>query len=282
MVGFSAIFAARLAAQNLLLTEYKGKFLPVVRARDSQPFVEVDGKQVAAFGRRYALHKVEEYLPVFISVRDIDVKTTYMEMNGSAMNHEFSLRARLETPYALEDVFIVLELDLESAGKMLFLYEVGELRPRDLKSISVRAALTSALGSGHYQLHLFSQGAEVLHSNLDPMYREAVVDRMTETRIASIKDAAPKFFFGPQPEYPAAFWKAKTSGKVVVSLRIGANGRIYEPTVKSASDPAFGEAALAAVRLWRFLPQMKNGRPVETRADMPIDFTPPARAPEKS
>ena len=64
------VLSARLAAQNLLLTEYKGKYLPVVRARENRPYVEVDGKQVAAEGRRFALRKVDEYWPVFISVRD--------------------------------------------------------------------------------------------------------------------------------------------------------------------------------------------------------------------
>jgi TonB family protein len=271
-----AVLVTRLAAQNLLLTEYKGKLLPVIRASDTRALVEVDGKQVAADSRRFALHKVEEYLPAFISVRDIDVITHHLDLNGSDINHEFRMRAWLETPYWLDDVFIVLELDTESAGKVLFLYEVGDLRPRDPKLLSVRVPLSSALGPGRYEMHLFSKGMEVLHSSIDAMYRESVVDRMTEKRIASVKDAGPKLFVGPQPEYPAALFKAKTSGKAVVTVRIGANGRVYDPVLKSASDPAFGQAALAAVRLWRFLPLVKAGRPVETHADVPIDFTPPA------
>jgi TonB family protein len=272
---FLAVFSAPLAAQNLLLTDYKGKLLPVVRARDNRPFVEVDGKQVAAEGRRFALHKVDEYWPVFISVRDLDVSTHYMEVNGSNMNHEFHLHGRLETPYAIEDVFMVLELDTESAGKMIFLTEVGKLSPREPKYLSIQVPMASALGSGQYQIHLFTKGVEVLHSNLDSMYRESVVDRMTEKRIATVKEAAPKMFFGPQPEYPPALLKAKTSGQVVVSIRIGANGRVYDPVVKKASAPAFGEAAIAAVRLWRFLPKVKDGHPVETHADLPLDFAPP-------
>jgi TonB family protein len=275
-------FAAPLTAQNVLITEFKGKYLPVVRARDSRPYVEFEGKQVAADGLRYALHKVDEYLPVFISVRDMEVSTSAVDWDGSEINHEFHLRAKLETPYWLDDVFIVLELDTDSAGKVLFLHEVGELKPRDFKWIALRVPMKSALGSGHYQVHLFSKGVEVLHSNLDAMYCDSVVDHMTETRIAAIKDAQPKFFFGPQPEYPAALLKAKTAGKVLVSIRIGANGRVYDPAVKNASDPAFGAAALAAVRLWRFLPLVKNGRAVEAHVTMPLDFTPPTDAVGKS
>ena len=176
----------------------------------------------------------------------------------------------------------MLELDTESAGKVIFLSEVGELVPRDPKYLSLRVPTMSGLGAGHYQIHLFTKGAEVLHSELDPSYRESVVDRMTEKRIETVTNAMPKIFIGPQPEYPAALLKTKTSGQVIVSLRIGANGRVYDPVVKKASDPAFGESALAAVRLWRFLPQVKNGRPIETHADMPVDFAPPQDKPKKS
>ena len=273
---------APLAAQNILITEHKGKARPVIRANDSRAIVEFEGKQVVADGHRFALHKVEEYSPFFISVRDMEVSTHYLELNGSAINHEFWLRTWLETPYWLKDVFMALELDTDSAGKLIFLYEVGNLEPRKAKLMSLVVPLSSKLGEGKYQVHLFSQGMEVLHSQLDPMHREAVLDRMTKTRIASVKDAAPKLFVGPQPEYPKRLLKAKTSGQVIVSVRIGANGRVYDPVVKCASAPAFGESALTAVRLWRFLPQVKNGRPVETLADVPMDFTPPEDSAKKS
>jgi len=274
-LGLLAMFAAPLAAQNLLLTEYKGRLLPVVKAYDTRPFVEVDGKKVSAPGMRFALHPVEEYLPAYVSVRDLDVSTSAVEVDTTAMNHEFALRARLETSYRLDDVFIVLDLDTESAGKLLFLQEVGDLKPRTSKSVSVRVMLSAALGSGHYQLHLFSRGAEILHTEIDPMHRESVLDRMTLKRIASVQDAPPRLFFGPQPEYPPKLWKAKTSGDAVISVRIGANGRLSEETVKSASDPAFGEAALDAVRMWRFLPRVKNGVPIDSHADLPLKFAPP-------
>jgi len=277
-----AVLLPPLAAQNVLLTEYEGKMRPVVRARETRPFVEVGGKQVSAAGRRYALHKIDEYLPVFISVRDLQVGTHHLSVGTAELNHDFKLSARLETPYWIEDVFIVLELDTESAGKVLFLYEVGNLEPREPKSVSVWVPLSSGLGKGKYQMHLFSKGVEVLHSNINPLQREAVLDRMIRKRIESVKEAGPKLFTGPQPEYPPALLKTKTSGHAVISVRIGANGRLYDETVKSATDPAFGQAALVAVKMWRFLPQVKDGRPVETRADLPMEFTPPAERPKKS
>jgi TonB family protein len=279
---FTALVAP-LAAQNLLYVEHGGKMCLVRSARGARPYVEVDGKLVAASGNRVVLQKVEEYLPVFIAVRDVEVRTTYMGMVGTAqeLNKEFHFRAKFETPYQLDNVFIVLDLDTETAGKQLFLCEVVGLEPNEPKLVSVGVPLSYALGSGHFQLHIFSGGVEVLHSGIPFSVQEAVLDRMVAKRIESVHDAALKPFIGPAPEYPASLLKAKVEGQAVVSFRVGTSGRILAPVVKSASDPAFGEAALAAVRLWRFLPKVKNGHAVETKAEMPFVFAPPHPATDK-
>jgi len=268
---------APLAAQQLLYTEYAGQMHLVRRARDTRPCVEVEGKLVTAPGDRYALRKIDEYLPVFISVQDLNVRTTHLEIVGSPtqLNHEFHFKARFETPYRLDDVFMVLDLDTESAGKTLFLCEIGQLTPREPKPVALTIPLAYALGSGHFHIHLFVGGPEALHSAIPFAEREAALDRMVAKRIQAAGDAEPKLFIGPTPEYPSSLRKAKAKGQTVVSVRIGTNGRTLEPVVKSASDPAFGEAALAAVRLWRFLPKVKDGRPVETKAEIPFDFAPP-------
>lgn len=109
---------------------------------------------------------------------------------------------------------------------------------------------------------------------------ERALNRMVATRIKDVHDAPPKFFFGPQPVYPKDLVKTNSKGRAVISVRVGANGAIFDPSVKSASDPAFGEAALRAVKLWRFLPRVKDGYAMETNVDIPIVFDapkPPAR-----
>lgn len=274
-LGLLSLLVAPLAAQSLFIAEHKGKQMPVVRVWQSSAFVEVNGKQVVATGNRFGLLKVEEYLPYFVSVRDLEVSSHSLDLNNSAMNFELKLRTWLETPHWLKDVFIVLEFDTAAVGKQLFFYEVGELEPRKPKLLSLTARLISKLGESNYKMHIFTQSREVLHSGIDFMQREAALDRMIKARIATVKDAQPKIFVGLDPEYPKELLNTKTSGQVIVSLRIGTNGGVYDPVVKSASAPAFGEAALAAVRLWRFMPRVKEGLTVETLADVPIDFAPP-------
>jgi TonB family protein len=274
--------AAPLAAQHVLFAEHNDQYFAVLRAHGNRAFVKAGEKLVLADGRRFALEPAKEYLPVFVAVRNIDVHTRYLDLSGSAINNEFDFRASLETPYRLKDVFVVLELNLESAGKLVFLQEVGDLSPHEPRTIDIGIPLMSKLGSGNYVFHLFSQGVEVLQSEIPDMERDAAVDRMIAARLPAGPEAAPQVFIGPEPVYPSGLLKAKVKGRAMLTLRIGANGRVYDPALQSATDPAFGEAALAAVRLWRFLPRMKHGQPVDTTVVFPVDFVPPAPPAAKS
>lgn len=275
--------AGPLAAQNLLFVEHGGKPCLVVDALNNQPCIELDGKVVDVRGDRLALKHVEEYLPVYVAVTNLEVGSTSASVNGgSPINTDLHFHATFETPYRLDHVFLLLDMDVESAGKVLFLYQVGHLEPRDPKSVSVLVPLARSLGSGHFQLHLFVGGAEALHSAISSYDCDLVVDRMIAKRVAKLPDGGPKPFLGPAPTYPAALLKTKVDGQAVITLWIRPQGSVRDPVVKSATDPAFGEAALAAARLWRFLPRIKDGHAVETKVDLPFIFTPPGKTVEKS
>ena len=276
--------AARLGAQHVLLVEDEGKFYVVRAADGDKPRVEKDGKVVTLNAYRYALKDVPEYLPAFVTVRNVSVKTTYATVRTGAeqINNDFHFDAEFETGYHLRDVFVVLALDTEQGGKRLFLWEVGELKPNKGRDVHIIAPMEAAVGSGRYTFHLFSGGAEVLQSQVSFGERNAALNRMVAARIKDVHEAVPKLFMGLGPEYPPALRKQNIKGRAVISVRIGANGDVFDPVIKSATDPAFGDAALAAVKLWRFLPKVSNGYPVETMADVPVVFTPPNPSPDKT
>jgi periplasmic protein TonB len=85
----------------------------------------------------------------------------------------------------------------------------------------------------------------------------------------------PKIFVAAAPEYPPSLVSANLRGQAMVAFRIGPNGAVYNPVVQSATDPAFGEAALAAVRVWRFLPAVKDGAAVGIDVVIPVVFEQP-------
>lgn len=269
-------FAPRLAAQNVLVVESGGKGYVVQKVRSGRPIVEKDGKLVSVTPGRCGLKPVAEFLPAFVSVRDIKVGTSHVELvGGGDINHDFNLEASFTSTYTLDDVFLVLELDTEQSGKMIFFYEVGDLGPGKVRSLNLHVPTNGGLGTGKYQMHLFTEGMELFHSEHPMPYRESMLDKMVAKRIAGVKDANPKPFFGPTPEYPKALKKAGTKGEALLSIRITRTGAVLDPTVISTTDPAFGEAALVAVRLWRFLPKMENGNPVEMKVNLPFEFSPP-------
>ncbi len=272
-----ALLVSRAAAQHFLAVSEGGKLQLVVAARGTLPMIQEGGKLRLVNTNRFALGKGGQYLPCHVAVRHVEVKTSALLMNGlDEINKEFSLQADLETSYDLDYVFVVIVLH-QNPGDSLFLYDVGELRAHDPKAIYVRVPTTVSNQAGRYQFYLFSRGRELFQTLMPIGEMEATLNRMVRERIKDVRDAPPQPFLGPTPEYPRALFRARVAGSATLAFTIGPNGAITDASVKEASQPEFGEAALAAIREWRFLPKVQDGIPVETKATMPFDFTPPKR-----
>jgi TonB family protein len=262
--------------QSILITQYGGKNYPVVAAKDMRPYVEIDGKRVLAQGAKFGIKPIEDFLPVFVKVREMKVQTSSIDLvdTGSKINNEFHFRAHFESPYSLEDVFLVLELTMEDGSQSLFLHEIGKLRANKPHLVAVTARSGYPLGSGHFKFRIYSGGLEVLHSEQPFNMRESMLDKLIARRIKDRPDGPPALFFGPTPEYPPKLGKTKTPGQVMMRVRIRPTGAVVDATVVSATEEAMGESALTAIRQFRFLPRIKEGRPVESVAVVPIDFEP--------
>ncbi|MFT3869568.1 MAG: energy transducer TonB [Nibricoccus sp.] len=75
-----------------------------------------------------------------------------------------------------------------------------------------------------------------------------------------------------QPRYPADLKAARITGEAVISFVVDIDGSVKSVRVEKATDPAFGEAALAAVSAWEFEPGSKNGTPVACQLSLPLKF----------
>ncbi len=280
LLAVSALFwvvLPALRAQTVAVTEYEGAKMMVRGARGISPVVEKDGRRVVAEGRKLALLPVEEYLPVFISVQHVKLTSASVGFTDSAieMNNQVDFYAVFESPYALENVFVVLDIDCEEVGRIYFLYEIGRLEPREQKVVNIHVPMSHPLGQGLFRYHIFVDGLEALHSGIPVEQREAALDKMVAKRVASVQSSPLALLLGPAPEYPDRLRRANARGRAVIAVHVTATGRPVDASVKEATDPACGEAALAAVRMWRFLPVVKNGRPVQTVAEIPFEFGPP-------
>jgi TonB family protein len=193
----------------------------------------------------------------------------------TGMNSEFRFSATWESPFALNDVFLVLCLEGANNKRRIFVHEVGRLESWTPRPVAVGVPGDRMFGSGAYQIHLFSGGLEVFSSEQPAGLREETLDRMIAKHLASTKDGNLKPLYAPAPAYPAALRQAGVKGRAVVKVNVDIRGEPRDPVVISATDPVFGEAALGAIHSWRFFPRVKDGYPVATEVSVPFNFAPP-------
>jgi TonB family protein len=72
--------------------------------------------------------------------------------------------------------------------------------------------------------------------------------------------------------YPEDLLKTQQQGNVLLIGRIDQKGNVQNLRMISATQPAFVEPALAAVRAWRFKPATRDGKPIEIAANVGVRF----------
>jgi TonB family protein len=73
------------------------------------------------------------------------------------------------------------------------------------------------------------------------------------------------------PRYPAQARALKLEGTVIVEAWVNERGRVDQVSLVSGS-PELGQAAIEAVREWRYRPALLNGKPVRTETQITITF----------
>jgi periplasmic protein TonB len=74
------------------------------------------------------------------------------------------------------------------------------------------------------------------------------------------------------PKYPPEAGRARIEGTVVLLAVIGEDGAVEDVRVKSGPS-MLAQAAVEAVRQWRYRPYLVNGEPVEVDSQITINFT---------
>ncbi|MFM9969092.1 MAG: TonB family protein [Burkholderiales bacterium] len=86
-------------------------------------------------------------------------------------------------------------------------------------------------------------------------------------------DAA--YLNNPKPEYPAASLRLGETGRVVLNVHVSATGSVEQVSVRTSSGSTrLDEAALKAVRQWKFIAAKRGDEAVATQVLVPISFTP--------
>lgn len=75
-----------------------------------------------------------------------------------------------------------------------------------------------------------------------------------------------------KPAYPTLAVQARVQGTVVLQAMIAKDGTVQDLRVVSG-HPLLVQAALEAVKLWRYKPYLLNGQPVEVDTQINVNFT---------
>ena len=85
-------------------------------------------------------------------------------------------------------------------------------------------------------------------------------------------DNYPHFLHRELPIYPQAARRMGREGKVILRLSIDETGKLQQVEVLESSGFEFTRAAVEAVKKSTFQPARQNGRPVPSRALLPVQF----------
>ncbi len=105
-----------------------------------------------------------------------------------------------------------------------------------------------------------------------PPPEEDYVPKMDEF-VAVEKEPEP--ISSPPPIYPEGPRNAGVRGQVIVSFLVNKKGDVTQAKVLKAvpANLGFEEAAITAVKAWKFKPAINNGQPVAIWVTQPIRFT---------
>jgi len=83
---------------------------------------------------------------------------------------------------------------------------------------------------------------------------------------------APHVIYNPDPEYADEARRIKYQGNVVLSLIVDPLGKVRQIRVARSLGMGLDEKAVEAVQKWRFVPGMKDGRPVAVQVNVEVTF----------
>ena len=112
-------------------------------------------------------------------------------------------------------------------------------------------------------------------ADIDDLPDAGLDDRTIDAEVGVQVDQKPRPLSTPKPKYPRAARRAEREAVVELEFTVGVDGRATDIKVikEEPKGFGFGEAAIEAVKRWRFAPAKKGGKSVPMRVKIPIRFT---------
>jgi TonB family protein len=263
-------------AQNVLVVAESGGPQIVRAVSMGNSLVEKDGKLVPTSGTQYALRKAAIYGRGFIKFSGVAIKENRIEdlAKGTETVFGTDLEATVLSDTPLRHCFFVWEINTD-LDHIPYAFEMRDLVPGEAQPVRMSAALRAHLEEGHYKLHVFSDGFELLNSTMDDAYIAEQTKKTDEFQLKRVPDhpvSISRALAPAVPVFPADLKAQGVAGSAKVSCTIDDHGNVVDVKVIEATHPSFGEALAAAAKQWKFEPAVKDHQYVPATAVIPYNF----------
>ena len=90
--------------------------------------------------------------------------------------------------------------------------------------------------------------------------------------LAKEKVTPPVLLEKTDPKYPADAKDEKIQGTVKIQAVIDETGKVSEASATESPDPRLSQAAVDAVKQWKFKPAEAAGKPVKAKSTITVNF----------
>ena len=135
---------------------------------------------------------------------------------------------------------------------------------------SSRPAETSLTKPGHVA-QMFSSGGDADSKEDLASEQQTLASALREASLQAT-DIPPVSISRPVPTHPSEVSGMSPDGEVLLRVLVTESGRVGDARVLRAGSPTLGDAALTAVRSWRYRPAVKAGLTVRTWVTERVDF----------
>lgn len=121
----------------------------------------------------------------------------------------------------------------------------------------------------------FSVDPQPAPPSLEPVQQATTTTGPVAAAVSVVQggDLGARMVSGKPPRYPLESRRNKEQGTVLLSLILGTDGTVEQISVnRSSGFPRLDNAALHAVRRWRWEPVIRSGAPVKVRGIVEIPF----------
>ena len=132
------------------------------------------------------------------------------------------------------------------------------------------------LPPGEYQVVVSALGymtkVETIQHGTSPTRVRLELEKKEYLLLQDAEVVSPRVLYKEEPSYTDEAKAAKLQGAVVLQVEVWEDGRPHNIRVRRSLGLGLDEKAIEAVRLWRFAPGTKDGKPVRVTAQIEVSF----------